>query len=63
MPDGKPAGVRCANLTIDNTCLIHDTDEYPAVCRNLKPEHEMCGQTDEEAMEYLTRLEVLTKPD
>jgi len=62
MPDGKPAGVRCANLTVDNACMIHDTPEFPRVCAGLKPGREMCGQTREEAMAYLTDLEEKTKP-
>jgi len=62
MPGGKPAGVRCVNLSEDNTCTIHDRPDYPEVCRNLKPSKEMCGSTLEEAMAYLNRLEQLTKP-
>ncbi len=63
MPHGKPAGVRCIHLSPDHVCLIHDRPDYPAVCRNLKPEKEMCGDSFEEAMAYLTKLEELTRPD
>jgi hypothetical protein len=63
MPDGKKAGVRCIQLLDDNTCAIHDTPEYPAVCSNLKPSREMCGETNEEAFAYLRKLEELTMPD
>jgi len=63
MPDGKKAGVRCLNLLDDNTCKIHELANYPAVCRNLRPSKEMCGETDAEAFEYLRDLEELTKPD
>lgn len=63
MPDGKPAGVRCVNLLPDNTCRLHGTDQYPHVCRALRPSPEMCGTTREEAMQYLTWLEQVTLPD
>ncbi|MFP4362998.1 MAG: YkgJ family cysteine cluster protein [Spirochaetia bacterium] len=62
MPEGKPAGVRCVNLGDDNTCTIHNTPEYPEVCRNLVPEPEMCGETREHALKYLAELEKLTAP-
>lgn len=62
MPNGKPAGVRCVNLSDDNKCTIHDREDYPAVCRNLKADREMCGDTREEALDYLERLEELTRP-
>jgi len=63
MPSGKAAGVRCINLTDDNRCRIHDADEYPAVCRNLKPSRAMCSTDRYMAMKYLARLEILTRPE
>lgn len=63
MPGGKPAGVRCVHLSQNHICLIHDQPDYPDVCRNLKPDTEMCGNSFEEAMTYLTNLEAVTKPD
>ncbi|HNZ37796.1 MAG: YkgJ family cysteine cluster protein [Candidatus Neomarinimicrobiota bacterium] len=60
MPNGKPAGVRCIHLTVENYCKIHDQPDYPAVCRNLKPSTEMCGESFDEAMKYLIKLEKLT---
>jgi uncharacterized protein len=63
MPEGKKAGIRCIQLLDDNTCKIHDTWEYPAVCAHLKPSKEMCGETDAEAFEYLRNLEEMTRPD
>jgi len=62
MPNGKPAGLRCPHLTTDNTCRIHHQPGYPAVCRNLRPSPEMCGNSREEAMAYLTEIERLTTP-
>ena len=62
MLDGKPAGVRCVQLTDDNLCKMFGLQERPAVCAGLKPSPEMCGETREEAMVYLTNLEILTLP-
>jgi Fe-S-cluster containining protein len=63
MPDGKPAGVRCVQLTDDNRCLLFGLPERPAVCVNLRPMREMCGETMEEALVYLAFLEQATAPD
>jgi hypothetical protein len=63
MPEGKPAGVRCVHLSPENICTIHDQDNYPAVCRNLTPDLEICGTNFREAMELLRDLEELTKPE
>lgn len=57
MPNGKPAGIRCIQLTEDNRCRIFGSPLRPAVCSSLKPSLEMCGFTNEEAFDYLTRLE------
>ncbi|MBN2811339.1 MAG: YkgJ family cysteine cluster protein [Spirochaetales bacterium] len=60
MPEGKPAGVRCANLDEENRCRIHGQPNYPQVCSNFKPDRETCGDSNEHARDYLTRLEALT---
>ncbi|TNJ64411.1 YkgJ family cysteine cluster protein [Paenibacillus hemerocallicola] len=62
MPDGKPAGIRCMQLTIDNKCSLFGKPERPAVCGSLMPSEEMCGASDEEAYAYLEALERLTRP-
>ena len=62
MPEGKPAGVRCVHLTEDNLCGIFGHPDRPRVCIDLRPEPEMCGSNFDEAIEYLSRLEVLTRP-
>jgi hypothetical protein len=62
MPDGKPAGVRCVQLTDDNKCKLFGKPERPQVCINLRPSLEMCGTTSEHAFLYLENLEKLTKP-
>lgn len=63
MPDGKPAGVRCIQLTDDNRCMLFGLPERPEVCVSLRPSAEMCGDTNEEAFERLVMLEVATKPE
>jgi hypothetical protein len=62
MPDGKPAGVRCVQLTADNRCALFGKPERPAVCINLKPTPGMCGQTAQDAYAYLSALEQATAP-
>jgi hypothetical protein len=59
---GKPAGVRCVQLTEDNRCLLFGLPERPGVCIALRPTPEMCGTTAEEALIYLTWLEEFTAP-
>lgn len=62
MPQGKPAGVRCVQLDEGNRCLLFGKPERPAVCVNLRPGEEMCGENAEQATAYLVRLEILTRP-
>lgn len=62
MPDGKPAGIRCVQLTTNNKCSLFGKPERPAVCGSLMPSEEMCGASDEEAYAYLETLERLTSP-
>ncbi len=61
MPRGKPAGVRCVQLSDENLCLLFGRPERPAVCVGLRPSAEMCGETAGEAMVYLSELELLTR--
>jgi hypothetical protein len=61
MPNGKPAGVRCIQLTDDHRCAIFDDPRRPAVCASLRPEPAMCGADREHAMHWLTRLEAATR--
>lgn len=60
MPRGKPAGVRCVQLTDDNACAIFGRPERPAVCSSLRPEAAMCGTDRTHAMDWLSQLEVAT---
>ncbi|NMC13639.1 MAG: YkgJ family cysteine cluster protein [Chloroflexi bacterium] len=62
MPDGKPAGVRCIQLTDDNLCRIYNQPDRPEVCSRLRPNKEMCGETMEHALAYLYNLDKETQP-
>ncbi|MCC5911068.1 MAG: YkgJ family cysteine cluster protein [Clostridiaceae bacterium] len=60
MPNGKPAGVRCIQLSNDNKCKLFGEKRRPTVCSDLKPCDEMCGKTAKEAYLYLENLEKST---
>lgn len=62
MPNGKPAGVRCVQLSADGRCLLFGQPARPAVCASLRPSAEMCGASREHAMRWLARLEADTAP-
>jgi hypothetical protein len=62
MPDGKPAGVRCAQLDANLQCAIFGRPERPTCCVGLQPQAEMCGAARADALAWLTRLETLTRP-
>jgi uncharacterized protein len=60
MPNGKAAGVRCVQLNEMNQCMIFGKPERPAVCQSLQASVEMCGDSREHALHYLSRLDQLT---
>lgn len=62
MPHGKPAGVRCAQLTADDRCAIFGRPERPPVCSSLQPDPDMCGDSREQAMRWLGHVEAVTAP-
>ena len=62
MPDGKPAGMRCAQLLPDYRCALFGKPERPAVCASLRPTEQMCGASQDAALVYLTALEASTRP-
>jgi uncharacterized protein len=61
MPHGKPAGVRCIQLTGDFQCRLFGKPERPAFCVGLKPAADMCGDHREHALLWLTELEQATR--
>jgi len=62
MPNGKPAGVRCIQLDDAMRCRIFGDPSRPAFCGGLQASEEMCGDTREQAMRWLTELEITTCP-
>lgn len=63
MPGGKPAGVRCVQLTDDNRCNLFGSPDRPDVCGALQASEDMCGTSNEEAFRILGQLEEATKPN
>lgn len=63
MPQGKPAGVRCVQLTADHRCRVFGQPDRPRVCASLRAMEEMCGQTTQQALDYLAYLERVTAAD
>jgi Fe-S-cluster containining protein len=62
MPQGKPAGVRCVQLTDAARCRLFGRPERPAFCHGLQPSTEMCGSSRQAALAWLTALEAATRP-
>ncbi|MFZ6646319.1 YkgJ family cysteine cluster protein [Undibacterium sp. TJN25] len=63
MPDGKPAGIRCIQLTDELQCAIFGRPERPACCGGLAASEEMCGTGREYALQWIGKLEEMTRPD
>jgi uncharacterized protein len=62
MPNGKPAGVPCAQLDEQLRCKVFGTSERPAFCGSLQPSAEMCGESRDNALRWLGELENATMP-
>ena len=62
MPQGKPAGVPCVQLTTELRCALFGRPERPAVCGSLQASPAMCGESREQAMRWLGQLEETTLP-
>jgi hypothetical protein len=60
MPQGKPAGERCAQLSVDNLCRIFGQPERPAVCSAFEADIEVCGSSSEEAIRLIGWWEQIT---
>ncbi len=63
MPQGKPAGTRCLQLTDGNHCSIYGMETRPKVCGSYQATREFCGTTRDEALFLLTGLEQATGSD
>jgi hypothetical protein len=62
MPRGKPAGIRCVQLTEHGRCKLFGEADRPAICVRLTPSEAMCGPDDAHAYRYLAGLEAATDP-
>jgi uncharacterized protein len=60
---GKPAGIKCGQLTEDHRCRIYGEPGRPAVCSSYLATEEFCGATREDALRRLTDLERDTAED
>lgn len=56
----KPAGVPCPHLDGALRCTLFGQPQRPACCSGLQPSAEMCGDTREAALAWLTDLETRT---
>ena len=63
MPHGNPAGVPCIQLDERLRCQLFGKPERPAFCAGLQPGVEMCGESREQAIHWLSTLELATQPD
>ncbi|MCO8312115.1 YkgJ family cysteine cluster protein [Pseudomonas mandelii] len=60
MPNGKAAGERCVQLSVDNLCSIFGEPERPAVCSAFEADVEVCGSSRDEAIKLLGWWEQMT---
>jgi hypothetical protein len=62
MPNGKLAGTPCAQLSNHYACNVFGSKERPSFCSGLQPSTEMCGTSREDAVAWLSQLELATAP-
>ena len=60
LPNGKPAGTRCPNLTEAGICGIWNSPNFPDICRRFQATEDFCGQNAEEALVRISTMEKLT---
>ncbi|BAN47893.1 YkgJ family cysteine cluster protein [Metapseudomonas resinovorans] len=60
MPSGKPAGERCLHLSVDNLCQLFGDPRRPAVCGEFDADHEVCGDSRDDAIRLIGWLEQAT---
>jgi Fe-S-cluster containining protein len=57
MPEGKPAGIQCIQLTDDFLCKLIDSPDRPGVCFGFVFDPLICGKSREEAMKIIFDIE------
>jgi len=62
MPRGKAAGEVCVHLLDDMRCALFGDARRPALCHAFAAERSVCGDTREQALLNLQRLEVFSAP-
>ena len=62
MPCGKPAGVRCVQLTDNDLFRLFGDPTRPAVCEQFTAAGDICGTSQADALRLLTELEQRTLP-
>lgn len=62
LPHGKPGGMICPHLDKNRRCRLWGEPDYPKVCTEFKADISYCGDTNEEAHNFLAHLEEATRP-
>jgi len=60
MPNGKPAGERCVQLSVEGLCGLFGKPERPSVCGSFQADPEVCGSSSEEAIRLIGWWEQMT---
>jgi hypothetical protein len=60
MPKGKPANTRCIQLNSDNLCALFGQPSRPKVCLAFSPDQDICGISNQQALDNLIHLEKIT---
>ena len=60
MPHGKPAGVRCVHLSVEQLCQLFGQPQRPAVCSDFKADIDVCGTGQADAIRLIGWWEQMT---
>lgn len=60
MPNGKPAGERCVQLSDDKLCLLFGLPERPDFCERFQAAADICGSDRQQALRLIYALELET---
>ncbi len=62
MPDGKRAGEPCVHLDDEMRCAIFNDPRRPALCNAFTAEPAVCGDSREQALANIARMEIDSAP-